>query len=426
MGEPVAIVGAGAAGLLAAITAAERCRVNAVGPRVLLLEAAREPGRKILVSGGGRCNVLPLADRPERFVSSSPPRLVHRFLARFPHAAQRAFFEELLGGPLREEPRAEGGGKLFPPGIRSRDVRDALLALAWRLGVEVLPSCPVSSLAPRPGGGFLLGTAAGTLEAACAVLATGGRSVLPAGADARGLEWAAAFGHTVRSLHPALVPLTASGAPHAALAGLSLPARVVAESGAFRAEAAGGFLFTHRGYSGPSVLDVSHVVAAALAAGGPFRVAASFGGDGLDWEEALRTGAGHRAPVLAKRLPERLVAALLEAAGTGDVPLRRLTREARRAVVAALTGLPLPVDGTEGYRTAEVTAGGVALEEVDAGSGESKVVPGLFLAGEMLDATGPIGGFNFQWAWATGRTAGDGVARAVTRPRPGSPTAPGR
>jgi len=410
----VAILGGGAAGLLAAASAASRLRAAGSAARVVVLEAAREPGRKVLVSGGGRCNVLPSREARERFVSSSPRRLVDRFLDRFPLAAQRAFFEELLGAPLREEE----SGKLFPPTNRARDVRDALVSRARAEGVEVRTASPVRDVAPRSGGGFDVRFDAGTLSASAVVLATGGRSVLAGGADAVGFDQASSLGHTVRSLRPALVPLTGSSRDHAALSGIALEAVVTARSGGESAAARGGFLFTHRGWSGPAVLDVSHVVTRALAEERPFSVVVSFGGDAESWDETLRAGSGSVLSLLRRSLPDRVAVLLLAEAGVApETPLHRMTREARRAVVAALSALPLPVGGSEGYRTAEVTAGGVALEQVDPGSGASRLVQGLFLAGEILDAVGPIGGFNFQWAWATGRTAGEGAARAVLADR---------
>ncbi|HMM37041.1 MAG TPA: aminoacetone oxidase family FAD-binding enzyme, partial [Thermoanaerobaculia bacterium] len=405
----VVVVGGGAAGLLAAASAASRIRAAGSPAPVVVLEAAREPGRKVLVSGGGRCNVLPSREARERFVSSSSRRLVDRFLDRFPLAAQRAFFEGLLGAPLREEE----SGKLFPPTNRARDVRDALVAHAGTAGAEVRTGAAVRGLTRRDGGGFELRLDGETLSAATVVLATGGRSVLAGGADAAGFEWAAALGHAVRPLAPALVPLVGDSPPHAALSGVSVEATVTARSGAEAAAARGGLLFTHRGWSGPAVLDVSHVVSRALAAGRAFEVTAALGCGAEEWDARLRAGSGTLLGLLRRSLPERVAALLLVAAGVApDIPLHRLPREARRAVVSSLAAFPLPVTGTEGFRTAEVTAGGAALEEVDPGSGESRLVPALFLAGEILDAVGPIGGFNFQWAWATGRTAGDGAARA--------------
>lgn len=412
----IVVAGGGASGLLAAIRAAETLAAAGEPPDVLVLEAAREPGRKVLVSGGGRCNVLPAAEARARFVSSSPDRLVSRFLDRFPLEAQRAFFEDLLGGRLREEPESD---KLFPPTNRARDVRDALAGRARRLGVSFRCGAALRALEPphEAGEPFGVGIEGGTVRAMRVVLATGGRSVLAPGADALGFSLAASLGHAVRPTYPALAPLVAPGAPHAGLAGISLPARVTASSGPERASSTGGFLFTHRGYSGPAVLDVSHVVERARLSGRPFRVTAGFGvlDDGTlpDWDEALRTGPGTLAAFLSRRLPDRLVAVLLAEAGVADTPLRRLPREDRRRVAEALSGLVLPAGGTEGYRTAEVTGGGVALEEVDPGSGASRLVEGLFLAGELLDAFGPIGGFNFQWAWATGATAGAGAARSL-------------
>ncbi|HUM03071.1 MAG TPA: aminoacetone oxidase family FAD-binding enzyme [Thermoanaerobaculia bacterium] len=411
MERGIVVVGAGAAGLMAARSAGEQ--IGRPGA-VLLVEGARESGRKILVSGGGRCNVLPAEESPERFVSASPGRLVRRFLDRWPLAAQREFFEELLGGPLREETES---GKLFPPTNRARDVRDALQGAARRAGAVLRSGCPVRELVGVPGG-FHVRLDGETIPAAAVVVATGGRSVLAPGADAGGTEWAAALGHTVRPTYPALAPLVGDAPSHHALAGVSTKGRVTARAGsgpsADAAVSEGGFLFTHRGWSGPAVLDVSHVVERASRAARRADVRVAFV-PGTAWEEELRGRPGSRGSLSSSlrisSLPDRLVQLILATAGVADVSLSRLTREARRRVVDSLTAFPIPATGTEGYRTAEVTGGGVALEEVDPGSGESRLVPGLYFAGEILDAFGPIGGFNFQWAWATGRTAGEAAAR---------------
>ncbi len=407
----VVVVGGGAAGLLAALAAARG------GRRVLVLEAAKDVGRKILVSGGGRCNVLPMEDAPERFVSESPNRLVRRFLDRWPLSSQRTFFEDLLGGTLREEPESK---KLFPPSNRAIDVRDALRGAVMAAGGELHAGAPVRNLARA--GDALAVRLDGEEEIAApyVILATGGRSVLAGGADAAGFAWAAALGHLVRPTYPALVPLTGDAPAHHALAGVSLTARVTAWTEKERASSSGGFLFTHKGWSGPAILDVSHVVERATLAGASAEVRVCFGFGEEEWDAALR-GAGSSggsgslflSSFLSKSssLPDRLAGLILEEARVPDVKLSGLSREARLRVVETLTAFPLPASGTEGYRTAEVTGGGVALEEVDAGSGRSRLVPGLFLAGEILDAFGPIGGFNFQWAWATGRTAGEAAAR---------------
>ncbi|MDL2718640.1 MAG: aminoacetone oxidase family FAD-binding enzyme, partial [Acidobacteriota bacterium] len=417
MKPDVVVVGAGAAGLLAALAAAKG------GRRVLLLEAARDAGRKIVVSGGGRCNVLPMEDAPARFVSESPNRLVRRFLDRWPLAEQRAFFEDLLGGPLREEKESK---KLFPPSNRAADVRDALRFAVAGSGAILRAAAPVRDLA-RAGDEIAVrldGEGGGEeIRTARVILATGGLSVLAGGADAAGFAWAAAMGHVVHPTYPALVPLTGNAPAHHALSGVSLSARVTARSGEDRAASSGGFLFTHKGWSGPAVLDVSHVVERARLAGRTSEVRICFGfgeektslkvpvleaggalmGDvAARWDAALAGAGGARSlsSFLSKSssssIPDRLAALILETAGVGDQPLARLPRDARARVVETLTAFPLPATGTEGYRTAEVTGGGVALEEVDAGSGRSRLVPGLFFAGEILDAFGPIGGFNFQ------------------------------
>ncbi|MFI5197547.1 MAG: aminoacetone oxidase family FAD-binding enzyme [Thermoanaerobaculia bacterium] len=430
MKPDVVVVGGGAAGLLAALAAARGGRC------VLVLEAAKDVGRKILVSGGGRCNVLPMEDAPTRFVSESPNRLVRRFLDRWPLSSQRVFFEDFLGGPLREEPESK---KLFPPSNRAKDVRDALREAVTAAGGELREAAPVRDLV-RAGEGLAV-RLDGEEEIAAprVILATGGRSVLAGGADAAGYAWAAAMGHKVRPTYPALVPLTGDAPAQHALAGVSLAARVTARTGKEHASSSGGFLFTHRGWSGPAVLDVSHVVERAALAGTAAEVSVCFGfgeegreekiasngpvrwargslaGDAAaQWDAALKGAAGSLSllPFLRKSsLPDRLASLMLEVARVPDIQLSHLSREARLRVVETLTAFPLPATGTEGYRTAEVTGGGVALEEVDAGSGRSRLVPGLFFAGEILDAFGPIGGFNFQWAWATGRTAGEAAAR---------------
>ncbi|MEO8053569.1 MAG: aminoacetone oxidase family FAD-binding enzyme, partial [Acidobacteriota bacterium] len=314
----LAILGGGAAGLLAAIRAAE---AGAAG--VVVLEAAAQPGRKILVSGGGRCNVLPMEEARERFVSAAPPRVVGRYLARVPLEQQRAFFEELLDGPLREE--AEGR-KLFPPSNRAKDVRDALVARAALAGATIRTGAIVREVG-RMDGGFAIRLADGAdVRASRVILATGGLSVLGGGADGGGFAWAEALGHTLVPTYPALAPLTGNAPAHHALSGVSVNARVTATCAASgeRAESEGGFLFTHRGWSGPAVLDVSHVVERA---GGAAKVTVSFGGDwdarlvagarsGLSLSNLLRKSSSSSSP-----LPDRLIDLILASAGVADQPL---------------------------------------------------------------------------------------------------------
>ena len=417
--RPIVVIGAGAAGTMAALAAAGA----APGRPVVLLERTRDGGRKILISGGGRCNVLPSRVEPERFVTASSPHTLRNMLRAWPLPDQIRFFERDVGVPLVLEDET---GKLFPASNRARDVRDGILALAARRGALHRFDTRTTGLAPTNGGEWLVEIdGAAPLHAAAVVVATGGLSVAATGSDGLGLELARRLGHTVQPLYPALTPLTADPAPYAELAGISPVVTLEAPlGGGKRLTARGGFLFTHRGYSGPAVLDVSHLAVRSRLRGEPPQAIYVRWTD-LDaaaWDAILgRAGAGTVAPVVRRHLPQRLADRLLADAGVdGATPLAQLRRDARRRLVDALTHHPLPWTGDEGYKKAEVTGGGVALGEVNPRTLESRIRPGLFLCGEMLDAFGPIGGHNFLWAWATGRAAGLGAADAVRARRPAS------
>jgi predicted Rossmann fold flavoprotein len=406
---PLVVVGAGAAGIVAAIT------VATAGQRVRLLERTRDGGRKILVSGGGRCNVLPVSLQPERFVTDSSPRVLRRLLEAWPLAEQRRFFADEAGVALRLEPET---GKFFPASNQAREVRDRLLALAVRRGVEVVFGALVTDLRPPTAalGGWRIGLdRAESVEASAVILATGGLSMPGTGSDGRGLAIVAALGHTVHDTYPALTPLTASPPPHRALAGISRDV-VLHAPGAKPKSVSGGFLFTHRGYSGPAVLDLSHLAVRSRLAGG-MRQRLLVQWTELDapvWDNLLRTSAGTALSLLRRSLPERLAEAILvEAAIDPARGLAHLPRAERLRLVEKLVRYPLPWTGDEGYAQAEVTGGGVALDEIDPRTLESRRHPGLYLCGEMLDAFGPIGGHNFAWAWATGRAAGLGAGRRL-------------
>lgn len=404
-GLPVVVVGAGAAGLVAAIFAASHSRV-------LLLERTADGGRKILISGGGRCNVLPAEMQPERFVTDSSPNLLRRMLRAWPLAEQRGFFEREVGIPLKLEAET---AKLFPVSDRARDVRDGLVDLARRHGVEPSFETTLTELRPT-GAGWTVVTSRGEFAAGAVIVATGGLSVPATGSDGMGLRLLEGLGIRAHPTYPALTPLLAADKPHAALAGVSLPVEIRASWQGRTARSRGGFLFTHRGYSGPAVLDVSHLAVRSRLQGdsadGAARLRVAWTDlDAGQWTQLIGGAGGRLLNVLAHRLPRRLAERLLQDAG---VPADRLTAELRRSertrLLEALTSFPLPWTGDEGYRKAEVTGGGVALEEVDPRTLECRSRPGLFLCGEVLDAFGPIGGHNFAWAWATGRTAGLGCS----------------
>jgi len=386
----------------------------------LLLERTPDGGRKILVSGGGRCNVLPSRADASRFVTDSAPRTLARMLRSWPLREQILFFEEDLGVPLAEE---KDSAKLFPASNRARDVRDALLALAKRRGAGLLPDTVVTGLEPAGDVWRIEREGAPALEADAVVVATGGLSVPKSGSDGLGLSILARLGHTIHTTYPALTPLTAPPSAFSDLAGLSLPVTLTARAPERSAASAGGFLFTHRGYSGPAVLDVSHVAVRAQQEGAAAGTHLTVRWTELDenaWTEALRPdGPRTVAGALRGRMPERLAAALCAVAAVD--PARRLAqlkRDERLRLTAALVCGELPWNGHEGYAKAEVTGGGVSLDEVDPATLESRMLPGLFLCGEILDAFGPIGGHNFQWAWATGRAAGLGAGRYLREQGP--------
>ena len=399
------MIGAGAAGTLAAIAAAS------AGAETVLLERTDDGGRKILISGGGRCNILPSFVDESRFVTDSSAGTLRKIVRAWPLREQIAFFENELGIPLAEEAES---AKLFPASNRARDVRDGLLVLAQRRGARFRPGALVTGLA-RGAGGWVVDVAGATGEVADAVIvATGGLSVPKTGSDGRGLAILERLGHTIHATYPALTPVVCDPAVHAGLAGVSQAVTISARSAARAATSHGGFLFTHRGYSGPSVLDVSHVLVRARQDGKPAHLRVCWSGrDAREWEAALQPdGSRTVGGALRGHLPERLAAVLLEAnAVDPSSPLAQLRRKERLALTDTFVRGELPWTGDEGYKKAEVTGGGVSLAEIDPRTMESRKAPGLYLCGEVLDAFGPIGGYNFLWAWATGRAAGLGAAR---------------
>lgn len=402
---PVVVVGAGAAGLLAALTAARS------GADVILVESTKDGGRKILISGGGRCNILPSVAQPERYVTDSSPNTLRKILRSWPVAEQRAFFERELEMPLELE---EETGKLFPSSHRARDVRDRLVRRVQEAGARIWFDARVGDLGPEPHGHAWSVKIEGapSVTARAVVLATGGLSVPKTGSDGAGLRIAEKLGLHVNPTYPALTPLTATPHPHAELAGVSLGVTITAPGARPAFETTGGFLFTHDGWSGPTVLDASHLAIRGRPDGTRQELQVAWTDrDAAWWDDALRAGSATVRSALGAALPRRLADRLLDEAGVdASTPLAQLRKEARRALVTALTAYALPWTGDAGYRKAEVTGGGVALDQIDPRTMESRTCPGLYLCGEVLDAFGPIGGHNFLWAWTTGRAAGLGAA----------------
>ncbi len=407
----IAIVGAGAAGLAAAIFAR---RAN--GSRsVVVLERARKPGAKILVSGGSRCNVTNAIVADADFWGGSRA-IIRRVLRTFPVDETVAFFAA-IGVTLHEE----AGGKLFPDSNRSRDVLDALLRETTAQGAALHAGHRVEDVVADPNG-FRIVTPHGELRAPRIVLATGGRSLPKSGSDGAGIEMARRLGHNVVSTTPALTPLLLAEDDdlHRRLSGVAHDAELsIWIDGARSRRIAGALLWTHFGVSGPVALDASrHWLRAQIEGRTPaitvnFRGGASFDAIERTWIDlALARPRASVQHVLSGIMPASVASAWLPTLGLdGSTPLAHVSRGDRRTLAHALAAWPLPVVGARGYAAAEATAGGVSLAEIDPATMESRVRRGLFLVGEMLDVDGRLGGFNFQWAWSSGKVAGSAVAR---------------
>ncbi len=424
----VVVVGAGPAGITAAIGAARR------GRKVALLEKAARPGVKILISGGNRCNLTHDCDAAT--IAKAFGRTGGRFLG---HALRELGPRELkawiesLGVATKVEP----GGKVFPVSDRAVEVRDALERELGRVGVEFVASAAVERVeretlqgeGAAPTQEFVVTTVHGTWRAPRLVLALGGRSYPKIGTVGDGYALARALGHAVTPTTPALVPLVAPAAWVRELSGVTLEdvAIAIAERGAERVR--GALLFTHFGLSGPAPMNLGGEVARRLAgeAGGAVervdgatRVIVSV--DFLPGEQRAVLDARFAAAAqaaqaegdtrlvrtaLTKLLPRRVAEMLCEQANLAPaLAVRQFGAAARGRLLDALFATRIAVVGTRGYDFAEVTRGGVALAEVDPATLRSRLVPGLFLVGELLDLDGPIGGYNFTAAFATGALAG--------------------
>jgi len=396
----VAVIGGGPSGLTAAHRAARG------GARTVLVDRKAQPGRKIVLSGGGRCNVLPVAVDPDAYVTDSSMNSLRKILRSWPLEEVRAFLERDVDLRLRDETET---GKVFPASGGGREVLERLLALVRRSGAELRTDRTIRAIVPGAphrlcieGGGEILANRV--------VLATGGCSYPETGSDGLGLEIARALGHTVVEPYPALVALRGTSAAHRELAGLSLQVALSVE-GAKPVRSAGGFLFTHRGYSGPVVMNAGHLAARTRRDGRRLAIAVSWGDRPADeWTERLVPSTRTVRGVLRDVLPDRLVACLLTELGLVDAKTSTLMKTERFRLIEALTAYRLPWTSVGGFGEAEVTGGGVHLPDVDPRTLESRIVPGVHFCGEMLDAFGPIGGTNFLWAFVTGKVAGDGAA----------------
>ncbi len=402
------VVGGGAAGLMAALFAAR------TGAPVSLLEGSRACGLKILISGGGRCNLLPMASDPSDFFTTGSRNVLKRLFRTWRLEDVTSFFAEDLGIALRFE---EESGKVFPASQSAKAVRNRLVEAVIEAGAEIRTSHRVEAIEPD-GEGFELevGHAGETrrLRADRVVLAAGGQSLPKTGSDGSAFRLATALGHSLTPRHPALVPLRSPDPELRALAGIAVPVRWQARvHGKLVEERERELLFTHRGVSGPAILDASHWV---VRDGATLRVAWA----GLDEEGWRRHAEAESRKRIDQRLsdllPRRLSELLLARAGIpGRTRVVQLHPKQWRRLLPLLAAFELPIDGDEGYAKAEVTSGGVPLSEVKPSTLESRCSAGLFLCGEVFDVIGRMGGFNFLWAWVTGRLAGESAAASLAR-----------
>jgi len=386
----VIILGAGAAGMFCAIEAGRR------GRRVALLDHATAPGEKIRISGGGRCNFTNLHIAPERFLSDNP-RFALSALKRY---TQWDFIERVSNAGIAWHEKTLG--QLFCDGS-AREIIAMLRAEMDAAGVTLVLGAEIGAV--TQGQGFEVASSEGAFSAPRLVVATGGKSIPKMGATGLGYALARQFGLALVETRPGLVPLTFSGEmlyETRALAGLAVPATVRHDKTVFEE----GLLFTHRGLSGPSILQISSYwregdeIAVDLAPGGAIADALS--------EQKAQAGRVEVQTALARHLPERLARAVVARAGLSG----RLADQTGRALdrlAAEVQDWRIRPVGSEGYRTAEVTLGGVDTRDLDARSMEARDVPGLHFIGEVVDVTGWLGGYNFQWAWSSGWAAGQAV-----------------
>ncbi|BBQ11529.1 NAD(P)/FAD-dependent oxidoreductase [Stenotrophomonas maltophilia] len=384
----VVVIGAGAAGLMTAITAGQR------GRQVQVIDHANKVGKKILMSGGGRCNFTNTGTTPANFLSANP-HFCKSALARY----TPWHFIELVSkhGIAYHEKEL---GQLFCD-ISSKQIVKMLVDECQEAGAQIRTECSVQRI-EHGSDGFRVHTTQGLFHCASLVVATGGLSIPSMGATGFGYEIARQFGHQVLPTRAGLVPLTLSGKHQerlADLSGVALPIEARCNGKSFQ----NFMLLTHRGVSGPAILQISSF----WQPGDALELDLLPGQDAGEWLRQMKRErpAAELRTVLAEVLPKRLAQRLCEH-WLPDRPVRQLDEPVLRQAAQLIGAFPLVASGTEGYRTAEVTLGGVDTAEVSSSTMESKRVPGLHFVGEVLDVTGWLGGYNFQWAWASGHAAG--------------------
>ena len=399
----VIVIGAGPAGLMAAITCAEGSL------KTLVLDGKEAVCAKLLISGGGRCNVTNLKVSENNY-QSGDSRIVRNILRAFPSDRTLEFFKNLGVEMTREE-----GTKFFPKDQSAKTVRNALLKAAQDAGVVLEKGKKVAGVVSDQGHFRVCGNGI-DISSKTVVIATGGLSYSDTGSDGSGYALAKSFGHRIVPTTPALTPLVTDDPHWKSLAGITLPVVLtLTEDGKNAASSEGAMLFTHIGFSGPAVLDISgswlrsptkkkELWANFL----PHKNEADFRNEWLKTVTDHPTWGWKR--FLSRYFPERLIEVLLVKSGLSPTSqINNTAKQERENLLHRLRHFSLRVTGSLGYDKAEVTAGGVDLKEVDGKTLESKCCPGIFFAGEILDVDGRIGGYNFQWAWASGVVTGKAI-----------------
>ncbi|KXG84629.1 NAD(P)/FAD-dependent oxidoreductase [Agrobacterium bohemicum] len=388
----VLILGAGAAGMMCAIRAGQR------GRSVIILDHAKAPGEKIRISGGGRCNFTNVHAAPKNYLSNNP-HFAKSALARYTprdfivlvEKHRIAFHEKTLGQLFCDD--------------SAKDIIRMLLAEMQAVGAKLKLQTDITLVEAIPTGGFRVSTSADVIEADSLVLATGGKSIPKMGATGFAYRIAEQFGLGIIETRPGLVPLTLEPTQLeklSALSGIAVPAEISHGKTSFNE----ALLFTHRGLSGPSILQISSY----WREGDEVRLKMEPDLDILGHLKAAKKTNGRQSPqtALGEILPKRLAQHVVERAGvTGN--LGDMSDKTLSTLTAAVQEWSIKPSGSEGYRTAEVTLGGVDTTDLDSKSMQAKTIPGLYFIGECVDVTGWLGGYNFQWAWASGHAAGESV-----------------
>jgi predicted Rossmann fold flavoprotein len=423
----VIIIGAGAAGLMAALAAANM-RVNGAAPKVLLLDGRDKIGAKILVAGGGRCNVTNEFIHPSRFHTESDVNaalafkgdggksFVGRVLRAFSVEQTHRFFES-IGVPLK----LEETGKYFPVSNSARTVLEALVQSVAASGAELKTNVRVQDISFSDNY-YQLKTSRGEYSARSIVICSGGLALPKSGSDGAGYAWAEKFGHTIIFTTPALSPLLSEHSPFTHLSGIAIPVRLQSGDKSTFIRYDGSFLFTHHGYSGPVALNISrHVVRNTIYKKVLLRLLTEVedGEENRFWHEFVKANARQNVVnALCQYFPRRLSETLISNA-LGESALTKMTGklngEEQQNLKSTLLNHQLEISEVADYVKAEATAGGVSLAELEPATMMSKLQEGLFFAGEVCDVDGWLGGYNFQWAWSSGTVAGRAAARFALR-----------